>query len=286
MEKKREIILRVLMNHFHPKEPDVLMKFLSKESARGVMEQKINSSDLSPLFQQPERDLHSIHYSWIQPTLQTIPSSLQTVFASVLTPEQISGLQLPSLAPLSRIAKAFVLNKLSLQLHIGDHFPIDYLPKTEFTPLVLWSKSQLTDLADFLGLYDLASEMRYIVDRNTLKNITSALSQKQLHYLKMCLHQKEQLVSPKLGIDLTKEDCGLKVKQVIHRRGLLRLGKALCGQHPDLIWHIAHILDIGRGNIIIKEFKSTPLPKVTSILKQQVLNLMDFLSDQSKASKS
>lgn len=276
MDKRGWVMLRVLINRYNPKAGNALLKFLPEEEAQAIMSQDIRSTDLAPILQQPQKSLARIHYSWIQPVLHKFPESLQPTVMAALTAEQIAGLKVSSHAAISDVAKNFILTQLYHHLNISAHYPIEYLPETEFSVLTKWSKSQLLNLIDFLGLYDLASEVRHIVNRNYLKNIYTCLTPKQFHYLKVCLHQKEQLVSPKLGIDPTKQDC-TKLKQVIHRRGLLRLGKALCGQHPDFIWHIAHVLDVGRGNILLKEYQQEELPRVTKILKQQVLNLINFL---------
>lgn len=270
-------MLRVLINRYNPKAGNGLLKFLPQEEAQAIMNQDIRSTDLAPILQGPQKPLEKIHYSWIQPVLQKFPEPLHPAVMAALTAEQMAGLKIPSPMVISNFAKTFILNQLYHYLNISEHYPVEYLPETELVPLAKkWNKSQLVNLADFLGLYDLASEVRHIVNRNYLKNIYTCLTPKQFYYLKVCLHQKEQLVSPKLGIHPNKQDCP-KLKQIIHRRGLLRLGKALCGQHPDLVWHIAHILDIGRGNILLREYQPKELPKVTQILKQQVLSLMNFL---------
>lgn len=284
MDKRGRMMLRVLINRYNPKAGNALLKFLPEKEAKAVMDQDIRSNDLGPILQQPQRSLSKIHYSWIQPVLQKFPESLQPVIMAALTAEQIAGLNIPSPTPISDVAKAFILTQLYQQLNISEHWPIEYLPETDLSPLSKWKKAQLVDLCDFLGLYDLASEVRHIVNRNYLKNIYTCLTPKQLHYLKACLHQKEQLVSPKLGIDPTKQDCS-RLKQIIHRRGLLRLGKAFCGQHPDFVWHIAHVLDMGRGNLLLKEYQPQELPKVTKILKQQVLHVMNFLMNPSATLK-
>jgi hypothetical protein len=275
MEKRGWMMLRVLINRYNPKAGNALLKFLPKDEAQAVTQHEIRSTDLAPILQE-QKTLEKIHYSWIQPLLQQFPGSLQPALVATLSTEQIAGMKISSPIVISQMAKTFLSHQLYQSLKIGEHFPIAYLPETELSPLVQWTKSQLVNLIDFLGLHDLASEVRRIVNRNHLKNIYNCFTPKQLHYLKMCLHQKERLVTPKLGIDPTQEDCS-KLKQIVHRRGLLRLGKALCGQHPDLVWHIAHILDLGRGNILLKEYQPKELPKVTEILKQQVLNLMSFL---------
>lgn len=274
-------MLRVFINRYNPKAGNALIKFLSNDEAEEVKKQEISSTDLDPILQQPQKSIANIHYSWIQPILQTFPRSIQPAIVAALTHEQIAGLKLAPPISISNVAKTFLLNQIYQKLEVGDHWPQEYLPTTELTFLIKWTKTQLTELADFLGLHDLSSELRHIVDRNHLKNIYECLTPKQHQYLKLCLHQKMQLVSPKLGIDPTKQDCA-KLKQIIHRRGLSRLGKALCGQHPDMVWHIAHTLDMGRGNILLKEFQPEELPKVTQILKQQVLNLITFLGSVPK----
>lgn len=277
MNKRGWTMLRVLINHYNPNAVNDLLKFLPQDELHQVeTTQNIRSADLMPILQQPQRSLAKIHYSWVQPLLTKFPETLRPTVVAALTAEQISGLGISSPALISDFARSFILNKLYHQLKIGEHFPIEYLPETELSPLTYWTKQEVVNLIDFLGLYDLASEVRHIVNRNYLKNIYTCLTPKQLHYLKVCLHQKEQLVSPKLGIDHTKQDCA-KLRQLIHRRGLLRLGKALCGQHSDLVWHIAHTLDMGRGKILLREYQPKTSTKVTPILKQQVMNLMNFL---------
>jgi hypothetical protein len=279
MDKRGWMMLRVLINRYNPKAGNALLKFLPEAELQEVTALDIHSTDLNPILQQPKKSLAKIHYSWLQPLLRKFPDRLHPTIIAALTAEQIAGLQISSSMPISNFVKSFVLNQLYHLLKIGEHFPIEYLPETDIFPLAKWTKPQLVNLIDFLGLYDLASEVRHIVNRNYLHNIYTCLTPKQLSYLKICLHQKEQIVSPKLGIDPTKQDCA-RLKQVIHRRGLLRLAKAFCGQHPDFVWHIAHVLDTGRGNILLREFQPRALPKITPILKQQVLHLMNFLKNK------
>lgn len=275
------MMLRVFINRYLPKINKNLDRYLPKKEVEAIMNYSITSTNLAPILEQPQNSLASIHYSWIQPLIQNFHSTVQPAIVGALSEEQMTGLRkITSSTLTSPIGKEFILNQLYQQLNLGDHLPIEYLPETELTPLSGWKKNELIELADFLGLHDLAAEVKQIVNRNYLKNIYTCLNQKQLYYLKLCLQQKAQLVSPKLGIDPTQKDCQ-KLNQIIHRRGLIRLGKALWGQHPDLIWHIAHTLDMGRGTILMKEFQPQEQPKVTKILKQQVLNLMNFLKSSS-----
>lgn len=272
-------MLRVLINRYNPAEGNALLKFLPKDQQEAIASVDVRSADLRPILEHPQNSIATIHYSWIKPFVDKFPDRLQAALMAALTAEQVAGMKTTLEISLSKLAKPFLVNKLCQQLKINEHIPLEYLPENEFSPLSKWSKQQLTDLIDFLGLYDLASEVRHIVNRDHLKNIYTCLTPKQFHYLKVCLQQKEQITSPKLGIDPSKQDCP-KLKQAIHRRGLSRLGKALCGQHTDFVWYIAHVLDVGRGTILLKEYQPAALPKITAILKQQVLNLMNFLKSE------
>jgi hypothetical protein len=274
------MMLRVFVNRYNPKAGDALLKFLPPEESQAVLKENIQSKDLTPILEQPNALLKGLHYTWIKPVLDKFPPKLYPLIISALNPEQISGLQntQPPLE-LSAPVKNFIVNLIYDNLKTEDHVPLEYLPESEFSPLAGWSKNKLVRMADFLGLHDLASEVRRIVNKDHLKNIYSCLTPQQYNYLSICLHQREKIVTPKLGIDLTNQDC-TKLKQVLHKRGLIRLGKALCGQNPDLVWYIAHILDAGRGKILLSAFKPEADPKVTALLKAQVSNLMNFLKSE------
>ncbi len=277
MNTKSAIFLRLLINRYHSAKGQAILKFLPKEDVQSLQESSIVATDFLPLLQGALSSLSSMHASWLQPLIEKFPAALHTSLIASLTERQKADFKTANLPALSSPAKAFLLNQICAKMKTADHLPVEYLEKTELTPLVQLTRGQLIEIADFLGLHDLAVEVRQIVNRNHLRNIYACLSSKQLSYLKLCLQQKEQLVSPKLGIDLTKQDC-LKLKHIIHRRGLIRLGKALCGQHPDMVWHLTHLLDRGRGLLLLKEFQIHELPKITEILKQQLLNLIAFLS--------
>jgi len=277
MDNRGRMMLRVLINRYNPKAGNTLLKFLPEDEAKEIMNQNIYSSDLLPILHS-RQSISTIHYSWIQPLLDNFPKSLHHTVISVLTNQQIAGLTRSPPVPVSEVVKAFLCDKLYQYLNISDHLPVEYLPATELTPLSKWTKVKLVNLADFLGIYDLASEVRSIVNTNYLKNIYSCLSTKQFTFLKQCLNKKDQLASPKLGIDPTVKDCK-KLKKVIHKRGLIRLGRALRGQHPDLLWHITHILDSTRGSIVANEYQPQETPKITKILRLQILTIIGFLEN-------
>jgi hypothetical protein len=277
MEDRTLMMLRVFANRYNPLAGDALLKFLPKETMQAVLEQNIKSNDLTPLLEQPRALLKNLHHTWIKPILDQMPERLHPLIISALNPDQIAGLQ-ASQPPLnlSPPVKNFFLNYIFNALNTEDHLPIEYLPLTELTPLSTWTKGQLVNLADFLGLHDLASEVRRIVNKDYLRNIYSCLTPHQYNYLNICLHQRERIVAPRLGIDPSVKDC-TKLKQTVHKRGLMRLGRSLCGEHADLVWYISHILDRGRGKILLSTHQPEVEPNITALLKIQVTNVMNFL---------
>jgi hypothetical protein len=278
MNNRVSMMLKVFINRYNSKGGNALTKFLPKEELAQVMGHSIESSDLTPMIQQPKKGLSHIHYSWIQPLLIHFPEALRPNVAAALGIDQKTS-DVQSSVTVSNCVKAFLLNQLYHLLAIETHIPIEYLPKTDLSILGHWTKQQIVHLIDYLGLYDLASEVKHIVNPNSLKKIYTSLTPKQFHHLKMCLHKKERLTFPKLGIDLAKVESE-QLKQILHKRGLIRLSRAFSGEHPDLIWHIGHTLDMGRGKIFLKEAQGEKAEKITQILRQQVLNLINFLKNE------
>ena len=285
MKPRGWMFLRVLINRYHTGSPDPLLRFLPQEDAQQVLAHNIVSPELSPLLNHAQIIIDRIHYSWLQPAIAKISAALQSFFIASL-PQKL-GLSLqrhmepkPKATALTEPLKPFFLQKLYKTLNADDLLPIEYLPVSPLTPLLRWSKQEIVDLIAFLGLHDLASEIRQIVDKHALKSVYACLSSRQTHYLKMCLHQKDQVVSSPLKINYKQLDCDHLMKE-LHRRGLMRLGKALSGQHPDFIWYLSHTLDTGRGQLLSQFYSQQPIPKVTQALTVQVTNLMNFLKKRS-----
>ncbi len=62
-------------------------------------------------------------------------------------------------------------------------------------------------------------------------------------------------------------------RHLLHRRGLARLGAALSGQDPDLVWYVCHQLDIGRGNTLFKLCLKESLPGISELIARQIEEL-------------
>lgn len=287
MQAKSAIIMRVLINRFTKGSPDTALKFLPEEEIKQVASYNIASNDIKPIFAQPEDLISKIHYSWLQPLIEKLPKEAKPLALSSLPEEQAlrlgHSLHVESASkPLSPMVKSYILNQLYKQIKgIDKILPFEYLPETQMTILGHSSKQDLVELIEFLGINDLSEEIRHIVDRKILKNVYTCLTPKEQQYLKICMHHKDKVATPSLGLDKWSGNCD-KLKTVLQTRGLVRLGKALSGEHPDFMWHLIHALDTGRGQALLKYYSKSAVPGITSALAQQVSNLMNFLKKKSE----
>ncbi|KAF3362175.1 hypothetical protein PHSC3_001240 [Chlamydiales bacterium STE3] len=277
---KQQIYLRILLNYFHGEQQEALLKGLPPPQAREIAGLNIDNNDPSLIFLHPQEAIGSIHYSWIAEEIKKQPSTLQRFFISAATPTQQLGLTKllgkNGSGELAPALSVYFCYQLYISLEMQNLLPKPFLPKTPLLRLLQLSKTQLVTLIDFFGLYDLAEEMRTIVNTKNLKNIHACLSPKKHQFLRICLHLKERLVAPKLQLDKWDGNCQ-ELQKRLHRRGLSRLGKALMGQNPDFIWYLVHTLDIGRGKILVAQAPGQELPGIASLLQTQLLNLIDFL---------
>lgn len=287
MESKGWIMLRILLNRYH--QESGLENFLRgqpQELVQNVLSQDVHSNDPSLAFTRPEEVLSKIHYSWIAQAFGTIPQEMQPLMLSLLPEPQKElvgkSLNIPikqkTLPPQLR---SFLLYRFMPALK-RDHVLIpEFLPKSPFRPLLELKKGEMVEVIDLLGIYDLAYEMRHIVDNKTIKNIYQNLTPNKQKFLRSVLHQKEKLQTPRLHLDKWNGDTKVLDNQ-LHQRGMLRLGKALSGQHPDLIWHIVHGMDTGRGKIIMRHLSTEEAAGITTILTQQVINVLNFIKPKSQ----
>ena len=286
MQAKTTLYLKILLNRFNPGASESYLKALPKEEIKEIIGQNTPSNDPSLIYQWPEEEITHMHYSWLAPIVKELSSTLQPLVIASLPAEQgkslIKFLNLPaSNISLSPELKSFFLNLLWQHWKDKPSLPLQYLPTSSLEVLLSLNKSELVELVDFLALYDLAEGIRHIVDKKHLKTIYDCISPKKQQFLRICLHQQEKIASPKLEIDKWDGDAK-KLEDLLHRRGLFRLGKAVSGQDSLFVQHLAHTLDSGRGSILLKYYSPQESTGITSTLAQQIHNVLNFLKKKSE----
>lgn len=280
MQPKSWTMLKVLIKHFHEGDEDSLLEAMNQEDQQMVLSQNPNSSDFAPAFLGPLERMGKIHYSWLAPKISSLPKDKISLILSHLPEHTALKLReyLKNNTPPLEVAppfKNFLFDQLVPQLKLEDVTPFEYLPETTLSPLGKLRKSELVDLIDFLGIYDLADEVKRIVDRNKLKQVYETLTPKKHDFLRQCMHLREKLVTPKLNLEQWDGNHD-KLNKILYQRGIIRLGYALSGQPQEFVWHIVHTLDAGRGSQLMKQCFKVEIAGVTATVTLQVLNVIKF----------
>lgn len=286
MHTKTQILIRILLNRFHPKTSQEFLKGLPENEAKQIIEHQIITADVDPIFVKPHEFLKEIHYSWVAPYVQKFSTHLQNLMVSALPNPLAASLKKylnisdPSVS-MPKPARAFFIRKLYDQVKQTEILSPAFLPKQDLSILLALSRREIIYLIDFLGLYDLAEELRHVVDKKSLQKVYACLDSKKIQFIRLCLHQKSRFIAAKMDLQKWKGE-STELQRKIHQRGLYRLGKALSGTHSHFMWYLLRKLDIGRSAIIEKHYKLPSSPAVTSVLIQQVINVMNFLKSKSE----
>ncbi len=269
--RRTDPILKAFLSQY----PTDLTQFLPEK-------EKTSLEKLGPIaFKEEEGSLlDKVHWSWFLPTLKTYSESEQKLFLASVNPYAAKNLAKalilsPSLPELTEISRSY-FRKLLTDSLVGPHnllLPTAFLPPSPLNRLLELNKRELIRLIDFLSLHDLAAELRQIVETKILKKIYSFLSGEEKNFLKKISTQKEPFILARLGLE--KWDGSEEpFRSHLHKRGLARLGAALSGQDPDLIWYLCHKLDIGRGAALHKFCMKEPIHGVTEPILGQVEELL------------
>jgi hypothetical protein len=272
---------RIVLKHFlrSSDDEDILLGFLSEEEKRLLQEMTFEKKPIQELILHNHL-LESVHYSWFLPTLKSYEKEAPAFIAIFSKTAKLSlekALNIPPMKKeLSKVAKLF-LKDLLLKSLIGekkDLLPIEFLPPSSMNALLNLRKNQLLDLIQYLSLYDLSLELKQIVETKIVKKILSFLSEDEQKFLQIKrTYQESGFVPMNLDRWDGKEE---SMKKLLHKRGLIRLAKALHFQSPDLLWYIAHYLDIGRGIFILSLKEKDLTNAAVSLLEKQVVELLSL----------
>jgi len=254
MNKKSLMVMRVLINHFHGGNHPTISA-LPDEEAEELQKLEIDTSDISIATRQPWQVVGRIHYSWVLDPLKQMPESLVPYVVASL-PEAYKDkvakkLGYSDLPTLSESMKHLLLDRLYEFMPIRGHLPLAFIPKQPFSELLELSKNQFLDLIDCLGVYDVAGELKQIVDRGQLAKLMDSLRKVQQGFLKSIIHERDRWSPAKLGLDQWGGDVA-RLQRALHIRGLIRLSKALKEHHPEFLVHLYRRIDTGRAKQIKK----------------------------------
>lgn len=266
-----------------------LLNGLPPDQAKSVLECQVLPLDAHFSLRYPQEVLERIHYTWLSLPIKDLDDGLRCLTMACLSAEQRTGLGRiipevrdlqPSVVIPTGIARAYCIHILYDRVVDREILPLSFIPESAFSLFLRYNKVQIIEIMDFLGLYDLAVEIRRIVDTQKLKLIYTCLTEKQQQFLRICFHQKDRFIVPSLKLDLWQGDRSELLRR-LHIRGMFRLGKALAGENTHLIWYITHILDRGRGLKLQEYCALEGTPQLNLVLSAQVKNVINFLFQES-----
>ena len=283
LTKNGWIFFKLLLNKHIPANQEARLALLSEEEQKEVSLYPFTSKNPALLLYPELAWLEHIHYSWLEESIKSFPSALLPALTLALPRELQTGLAklkiitLPEGAPaFAPGVKNFLLGHFYATWKDKDVLPCALLPKSPLSPLLECTKAELVKIVDMLAMHDLSLEVRHIVDKKILHALIATLSSSQQKYLRSCLHQKSKTATLPLNAKEVYKDRKAFLT-LLHRRGLKRFSLAFIGSHPDLIWHITHTLDIGRGKIILNSITQEDVMQASPVVQMEILQIIQLL---------
>jgi hypothetical protein len=281
MDSTTLIVWHSFLKSTSPDQQKLLFQCISSELLVELQRQSPPAHSLQQKVEPIEEELKQIHYSWLAPILRSLPENEIKLFLSFLTSDQIKGLKQSllfsnTLPTSSILGTNFLKKNLFEMIATEDLVPVSCLPPDPLNGLLDLSLEEFASLIDLLSMHDLSVEIRYIIETSKLKEIYALLTKAQTAFLKTLLHKKEAVTFKKMGLIGWSGDREA-LRLLLLQRGINRIAKSLYGKHPSLLWHIAHRLDVEKGQLLINLCTALDHPRALAILCEQVIELVNAL---------
>ncbi|NDD57745.1 MAG: hypothetical protein EBZ47_00625 [Chlamydiae bacterium] len=279
------IVLKALLARSTHRDKGSISRFLSQEDQKYL--ENIPEPEKDPLQAQLDFSelLDKIHPSWIIAQLRSLPESEISLYLASLPDHQaaLAKKAFHSSRPcpeLTDSAKDFVRsNMLSIFMDsVPDLIPISLLPHSPLNTLLNLPASSIQKIIEYLGLHDLAVELKIIIDTNQLKKIFLALSPEKKSYLESLKQNKEPVVFKHMQLSKWAGEPSTLL-QVVHHRGLNRLAKAIYSECDSFKWYLSHMLSCQESALLHGLCKPLHHPKAIQMLIHQILSLLPLVQN-------
>lgn len=269
-------LLQAALRTYHEDDAHELTKFLSDDTQHRLEQIEVSAAPLEVLAS-IEALPSNVHYSWLAEFLKGEERAMQSLYLGSLSQplaEMLSGLLEAPIAKLAPPLKTFFLAGLIGQLKPEWVLPACCLPGSPLNELLHMRKRHLVRLIGFLGLRDLATALKKVIDQEMIQHTRNLLTKAQNDYLDRCMRESDPLVQE---LNIEKGDQAALTRS-LQMQGLRRLGKGFAHENRSLQWHLAHHLDKGRGEFLLVHTREGIDHNLSAKLKEQIVDLMDVLS--------
>lgn len=252
-----------------------LLHFLPPELVAAVQALSAIAAPRAPAFQ--AFSVAAIHYSWFAACVKPYPQEMQRLLLGCLGESQAraAGKMVSLTEPAVKLSgwlSPFFLYMLHQELEQEPIIPQEFLAEGPLNALLRLSRKQLMKIIDLLGLYDLAADMRQIINKELLYKIQKALSEQDRQFLSYCSRQPMRWIPPKLPF-ASWDGSARQLNHWLHHRGLIRCAKAIVRESESFKWHLLHRLDRGRAQVMRKEFYQSQIDSLIPYFKNQLLHI-------------
>lgn len=279
MNETTATILNAFLGELPPSKKEALLSLLPAD-------EKSLLKALPPTYLNPIHDyieesdfLSTIHYSWLLPLLSPLPRSELLLFLSILTSAQreplVRELSLrPTYLDLTPLAARFLQTTLYKNIvKTEDILPLTCLPENSLNALFQLSYDQKSTLIDLLGIYDLAANLRTLIDKKKIEAILRLLTPQERQLLESLIKEKEIIKFPSMHLNKWNND-PKQLRSLLRQRGLNRLAKATTPSHPSFTWHLLHQLDTATAELYTQLAVAVENPRFSEKLQEQLLFLL------------
>lgn len=287
MNKTAWIVCNAFLTKAGPDKKNALVRYLPVKQQELLKALVTPEKDpLSTSFE-PVKLLHIVHYSWFTSFLRTLPEAEVKLFLASFPDAVSKKLQKALLfskpiTPVTALARRYLQHELIEHIlsKDSDVIPLECLPHSSLNPLLDLSQDSLVSLIEYLGLHDLAVEIRQIIDTMKLKKIHSVLSKEKEAYLKNLLQKKEAVLFKRMELAKWDGKADTLQKVLVHR-GINRLAKAIYPEHPSFVWYISHMLPWDEASTLQSLCKPLEHPKAANLLSHQILEILPLVHNKS-----
>ena len=279
-------VCKALIENTSPSQRKELLSFLPSDELEAIEAAPLQKTFFSTI--SSEEIFQSLHPSWLQHFLHAYPENEQLYFLAALPTSMAEKIKknFPSAKPLPKLTemgKSYFRHELlsRIQKERGEALPQASLPESPMNLLLDLEASQFTHLAFWLGLYDLAEELRFVIDKQTLQRVETSLSPSEWQLLKSFQTKKDRVSFGRMPLK-TAIDSPTKIRLLIGQYGMNRIAKALYGESKSLIWHLSLLVDDKRAEFLSRFCTPLSKPNLQSSLQSQVLALVRTLLNEQK----
>jgi hypothetical protein len=279
-------VCKTLLDKQPPPQRKKLLGFLPASQRTELQKAPVQGALFSAF--SPDEVLDTIHPSWLVHILHPYTENEKTFFLATLQPvlaghlKKLLSFHAP-LPTLSTLGKEYLRRKLLelVRKERGEALPKAALPGGPLNILLTFDAYRLSLLTFWLGLYDLAEELRFVIDKQTLFHIETALTPVEWQAVKSFQVKKERVTFGRMNLKETAQS-PQKLRLLIEQYGMNRLAKALYGENESMLWHLLLRLDHKRAEYLSKLCVPLAKPELKEALQHQLLSIISLLPDGQK----